>query len=469
MIQQNLLRLGMVTLAAGATAYGLTPPTNRPHGPAHHLMPMHPAPSGSPRADTLHLTMHNPSHQPERLGNIENKHILLGITGGIAAYKAPMLVRELKAAGADVQVVMTRAAKEFVTPTTLQALSGNPVREALWDESAEAAMNHIELARWADLVLIAPATANTIASLAHGQADNLLSTLCLATEAPVAIAPAMNQQMYQHMATQSNLETLSSRGIHIIGPAAGEQACGEIGPGRMEEPKAIATEIINHYFSDHPQTLAGRTVMLTTGPTQEAIDPVRYISNHSSGTQGLCLAAAFKEAGAHVILIAGPGVKAAADGIERIDVVSAREMNQAVQAHLDNVDIFVGVAAVADYRPAEEHQSKIKRSGEQDAQRALTLVENPDILAGVAHSDRRPKVVIGFAAETDDGENNARKKLRKADVICLNVVSDKSIGFNSQDNAVTLVYEDGKRMLPKQSKNQLAHAIVDNVQQIFEL
>ena len=412
--------------------------------------------------------------------NLTDKNILLGVCGGIAAYKSPMIVRALRAAGAEVQVVLSANAHRFVTATTLQAVSGNPVRQDPWDESAEAAMGHIELARWADLVLIAPATANTMARLAHGFADDLLTTIGLATAAPVYLAPAMNQQMYQHTATQNNLGMLARLGYYFIGPESGDQACGETGPGRMTEPDDLVASIAGHFeqstHDDATKPLAGRTVMITTGPTVEAIDPVRYISNHSSGKQGLGLAEAAKNAGARVILIAGPTVPAAISGIRRIDVVSAREMEQAVHDNFEEADVFIGVAAVADYRPAEAHDQKIKRAGSENAGMQIDLVENPDIIAGVAKraAGRPPAskpIVIGFAAETNNTLEHARAKRKRKclDAIVLNDVSDPSIGFNSDDNAATLIHEQGEMVFERQPKRQLADALIQEIAKIFAL
>lgn len=402
---------------------------------------------------------------------LKNKRIILASAAGIAAYKAPIVVRALTAMGAEVQTVLSANAHHFVTPTALQAVSGKPVRQNLWDESAEAAMGHIELARWADLVVVAPATANTIAHLAHGHAHDLLTTLVLATNAPVFIAPAMNQQMYQHPATQNNLATLASFGYQIIGPDSGEQACGEVGPGRMTEPEEIATflaEAVTRSMTSASESLTNVNVTITAGPTLEAIDPVRYISNHSSGLQGLCLAKSAHAAGANVTLIAGPKVGAAADGVTRVDVISAQDMYNAVMAIVPTTDIFIGVAAVADYRPANPAEQKMKRSGEPGAGLTIELVENPDIIASVAQSAKQP-LVIGFAAETNDTLEHARaKRLRKGlDAIVLNDVSDPTIGFNSTQNAATLIYDQGELTLPKQSKQQLADMLIANITEIF--
>ena len=340
--------------------------------------------------------------------NLSGQHILLGISGGIAAYKTPILVRRLVEAGASVQVVMTANAHQFVTATTLQAVSGNPVRDDLWDAGAEAAMGHIELARWADQILIAPATADTIARLASGEASDLLSTLYLASPAPVSIAPAMNQQMFQHPAVQRNLVTLKADGCRIIGPDSGDQACGDQGPGRMTEPEDLLTALAQQSLTEDQQSsLAGCSVTVTTGPTREAIDPVRYISNHSSGLQGLAVAEAARRAGAKVTLIAGPGVEGAHSDIERQDVTTAQDMYEQVHKVLPTTDIFIGVAAVADYRPAVAQEQKIKRHQHEEPDMQLALVENPDIIASVVASGQ-VKVVVGFAAETNDTLNNAR-------------------------------------------------------------
>lgn len=399
--------------------------------------------------------------------DLNNQHILLGISAGIAAYKAPILVRALRAAGAQVQVVMSANAHQFVTATSLQAVSGNPVRQDLWDEAAEAAMGHIELARWADRVLVAPATANFMAKLANGFADELLTTVCLATTAPVVLAPAMNQRMYQHPATQQNLGQLQQLGYQLVGPASGEQACGEEGPGRMVEPEDLVSALLNQV--EPSNVLAGRTVMITAGPTVEAIDPVRFISNHSSGLQGISLAEAARAAGARVILIAGPKIPASHAAIARVEVTSALEMEAAVTRHLHGVDIFVGVAAVADYRPAKPAEQKMKRAGEAHSKLSIELVENPDIIAGVANSAERPSLVVGFAAETNDTHKHAREKLRRKglDAVVLNDVSDPNIGFNSKQNAATLIYAGGEVVFPQQSKRQLADTLIRQLPQIF--
>ncbi len=403
---------------------------------------------------------------------LNNKRILLGICAGIAAYKTPILVRGLRAAGAEVQVVMTDNAHHFVTATSLQAVAGAPVRQDLWDEHAEAAMGHIELARWADLIIIAPATANTIAKLANGMADDLLTTLCLASTAPVWLAPAMNQQMFQHRATQANLRAVESLGYQLIGPESGDQACGEVGPGRMTEPDEIVSALASSVAAApgaETHNLHNKTVMITAGPTLEAIDPVRYISNHSSGLQGIAMADAALAAGAHVIFIAGPKVPSTHPAMQRIDVISALDMQAAAHEHLPGVDIFIGVAAVADYRPLEAAAQKMKRAGEKNASLTIDLVENPDIIAGVAKHPDRPRLVIGFAAETNDTHKHARQKLERKglDAVVVNDVSEPGIGFNSSDNAATLIHVDGEVAFARQSKTLLAHGLIAQIVDIF--
>ena len=406
---------------------------------------------------------------PER-SDLSGQNILLGITGGIAAYKTPMLVRQLVEAGANIQVVMSENAHRFVTSTTLQAVSGNPVRDDLWDPAAEAAMGHIELARWADQILIAPATANAIARLAAGDASNLLYTLCLASTAPISLAPAMNQQMFQHPAVQRNLATLTADGCHVIGPDSGDQACGDQGPGRMTEPEDLVLALAQpkQPWAGSRGPLSGRTVIVTTGPTREAIDPVRYISNHSSGLQGMAIADAAKQAGADVILVAGPGVAESSPDMQRIDITSAQEMHAKVHEHLAAADIFIGVAAVADYRPANPEEQKIKRHLKADEDVKLSLIENPVIIASVVRA-KQAKVVVGFAAETHDTLQNARdKRVRKGlDAIVVNDVSDQSIGFNSRDNEVTLIHEGGDIHFGKQSKTAIAQQLMEQVVELF--
>lgn len=389
--------------------------------------------------------------------SLSNKRILVGITGGIAAYKSAELVRRLQDAQAEVRVVMTAGAQEFITPLTMQALSGNPVHTALLDTEAEAAMGHIELARWADALIIAPASADFIAKMARGQADDLLSTLILAMDAPVAVAPAMNQAMYRDPATQANLEVLQQREIAIYGPAAGSQACGDTGPGRMLEAEELVDALAARFESG---ALAGLRVLVSAGPTREAIDPVRFISNHSSGKMGYALAEAAAEAGAVVTLVSGPVALDCPERVNRVFVESAEDMLAACREHSD-CDIFIATAAVADYRPAGACEQKIKKT--QDTM-SLELIRNPDILKTLAQLDNGP-FTVGFAAETNDVLAYARGKLERKglNLIVANDVSDASIGFNSDDNAVTLISADSERTLPQASKQQLARTLVAEI------
>ena len=386
-----------------------------------------------------------------------NKRILLGVTGGIAAYKAADLVRRLQDVGAQVRVVMTQGACEFITPLTMQALSGHPVHTTLLDPTAEAAMGHIELARWADLVLIAPASANFMARLAHGHGNDLLATLCLATGAPIAIAPAMNQQMWADTSTQKNLLILQEKGIKIFGPGSGSQACGEVGAGRMLEPLEIlqqAAEVFDY------QLLTGKHVVITAGPTREAIDPVRYITNKSSGKMGFALAEAAAEAGAKVTLIAGPVNLPTPSRVDRVDVTRATEMYDAcMKAVEEGCDVFVATAAVSDYRPTVTADHKIKKSTEEIH---LTLVKNPDIVASVAEHAKRP-FTVGFAAETRDVVAYAQGKLvnKKLDMIATNDVSGSNVGFNSDNNALTVIWPGGHKVLPLASKAQIAKQLIE--------
>ena len=391
---------------------------------------------------------------------LTGKHIVLGVTGGIAAYKTPQLVRDLTGLGAEVQVVVSRSAEHFVGRSALAAVSGRPVRDSLWDEAAEAAMGHIELARWADAIVIAPATAHCLARLAQGSADDLLSTLVLASTAPVYLAPAMNQQMWQAAATQRNVATLAADGVTLIGPASGDQACGEVGPGRMVEPGEIAAAL-DSALGGTSATLAGKRVVITAGPTVEAIDPVRYLSNHSSGKQGYALAQACAEAGAEVALISGPVALDPPPGVRRIDVSSALSMQAAVAAELGGCDIFIGVAAVADYRIAKPAEQKMKRAGSDGAGLTLELVENPDIIAGVAAASPKP-FVVGFAAETEHVEDHARAKLERKglDMIVVNDVSRSDIGFGSGDNAITVIDRSGAEAFGPASKLDVSRHIV---------
>ncbi len=382
---------------------------------------------------------------------LSGRRILLGISGGIAAYKSAEIVRHLRRAGAEVRVVMTRAAGEFITPMTLQALSGHPVRQALFDPEHEAAMGHIELARWAELVLVAPASADFIARFVAGMADDLLTTLCLATSAPIMLAPAMNQQMWQAAATRANVATLEQRGINLLGPAEGEQACGEIGPGRMLEPVELVEACVRQFTAG---PLSGLRVTITAGPTREALDPVRFISNHSSGKMGFAIASAAASLGAKVRLVAGPVALASPAGVARVDVEDAAGMLEAVLA--DPGEIFIGCAAVADYRPVAAAPEKIKKQTEQ---LNIELVRNPDIVAAVAALPNAP-FTVGFAAETEQLETYARGKLvdKGLDMIAANWVGDraKGGGFESEDNALQLFWDGGDVVLEFAPKTRLA-------------
>jgi phosphopantothenoylcysteine decarboxylase/phosphopantothenate--cysteine ligase len=387
---------------------------------------------------------------------MQGKRVLLGVTGGIAAYKSPDLVRRLRERGAEVQVVMTAAAREFVTATTFQAVSGRPVRTDLWDAAAEAAMGHIELARWADVVLIAPATADFLARLATGQANDLLTTLCLATEAKVAVAPAMNHVMWSNPATQANVTTLQQRGIGIFGPGAGDQACGEVGEGRMLEPLELIDRVAAVLLpKDGP--LKGRRVLISAGPTRERIDPVRFISNRSSGKMGFAVAQAAREAGAEVILVSGPVSLPTPPGVKRVDVECAAEMLTAVLREVEKTDIFISTAAVADYRPARPADQKIKKTTDT---LDLCMERTSDVLATVAARQDRP-FVVGFAAETENVEQNARLKLMKKnlDLIAANEVGhDKA--FDCEDNQLIVLWRNGRHDLGKASKQELARKLV---------
>jgi phosphopantothenoylcysteine decarboxylase / phosphopantothenate---cysteine ligase len=389
--------------------------------------------------------------------SIANKNILLGITGGIAAYKTPDLVRKLKAQGANVRVVITASAAEFVSALALQAVSGHSVSCDLLDKDAEAAMGHIELARWADILLIAPTTANFMAKLALGLADDLLSTLCIATTAPIFIAPAMNQQMWRAAATQHNLHILLSRHVTVLGPAAGEQACGDIGPGRMLEPQEIA-ELLHIQSESAPLLLRGKKVVLTAGPTREEIDPVRYITNHSSGKMGYALAAAAQQLGAKVCLVSGPTQLTKPPDVELISVQSAEQMHQAVMANITDCDIFVACAAVADYRPISKIPQKLKK---KENELTLTFVKNPDILSDVAHLPH-PPFTLGFAAETQNVRDYALAKLhaKKLNMIAANDVSDSKIGFNSEQNALNVFWPEGEKALALTDKHTLARQLM---------
>jgi len=403
---------------------------------------------------------------------LTNKHILLGVTGGIAAYKSAELIRRLRDAGAEVQVIMTAAAQEFITPLTLQALSGNPVHTDLLDPAAEAAMGHIELARWADLMLVAPASADAIARLAQGIANDLLTTCWLAAAGRKAVAPAMNQQMWADPATQANLGLLRQRGVAVFGPGSGSQACGDVGAGRLLEAVELAGLCAGQFETGR---LAGIEVVITAGPTREALDPVRYLSNHSSGKMGFALAEACVEAGARVTLIAGPVHLPAPDRAHRVDVVSALDMlaasEQAVAAAKAAAGpartVFIATAAVADYRPAQVAEQKIKK-GLKDDTLDLTLIKNPDIVATIAGQADKP-FVVGFAAETQDVERYACDKLarKRLDLIACNDVSRGDIGFQSDDNAMTVFWPAsadagglGRAELAKAAKTQIARELV---------
>ena len=388
--------------------------------------------------------------------------ILLGVTGGIAAYKSPDLVRRLRERGAEVQVVMTDGASRFITALTLQAVSGRPVRDALWDEAAEAAMGHIELARWADAVLVAPATAAFLARLAHGHADDLLSTLCLATSAPLFVAPAMNQQMWANPATAANIAVLKDRGIAILGPGEGDQACGETGPGRMLEPMQLAELTLSRLSAS--RVLAGQRVVVSAGPTRERLDPVRFISNRSSGKMGYALAQAARDAGATVVLVSGPVAIDPPRGVEFVPVESAQQMYDAVHRALAAADIYIGAAAVADYQAPAVAAQKIKKSAER---MQLDLVRAPDILASVAALKSGRPFVVGFAAETENVEENARAKLvrKRADMIAANQVGD-GLAFDCDDNSLLVLWEGGREEIGSCGKPELARRLVTLIAEI---
>ena len=392
------------------------------------------------------------------MGHLNSRRVLLAVCGGIAAYKSAELVRRLQERGAEVRVLMTRGAQEFITPLTLQALSGHPVRDSLLDAEAERGMGHIELARWADLLLIAPATADCLARLAAGRADELLGAVALATPAPKLLAPAMNQQMWRNPATVGNVATLRARGMHIVDPDSGEQACGDLGPGRMAEPAAIARAAAQRFASG---LLAGQHVLVTAGPTREALDPVRYLSNHSSGRMGYALAQAALDAGAALTLVSGPVALQAPQRARLIAVSTAREMLEACLEQAAEAHIFIACAAVADYRPAHRATEKIEKNAPTIS---VALVRNPDVLAEVSRS--RPQLFcVGFAAQTHALRERARAKLEKKrlDMIVANDVSDPAIGFNSTDNAALLLWPGGERAVERCSKSTLARLIVEEI------
>jgi phosphopantothenoylcysteine decarboxylase/phosphopantothenate--cysteine ligase len=394
---------------------------------------------------------------------MHGKHILLGVTGGIAAYKSADLVRRLRERGAEVQVIMTDGAREFVTPMTFQALSGRPVRTDLWDPAAEASMGHIELARWADLVLVAPASADFLARLAGGRADDLLATTCLATAAPIALAPAMNHQMWANAATQANVALLKERGVHVFGPGIGDQACGEVGAGRMLEPLELAALADSTLVPSG--VLSGRRVLITAGPTREPIDPVRFISNRSSGKMGFAVAQAAREAGAQVVMICGPVSLTTPAGVQRIDVESAADMLAAVQAQVQPDDIFISTAAVADYRPAQAAAHKIKKTEES---LALQMARTTDIIGTLAAGATRPAFVVGFAAETDAVEQNARSKMlrKNLDMIAANEVGHAK-AFDCADNELIVLWRNGRKLLPRNAKTQLARELIELIAAVF--
>ncbi len=391
--------------------------------------------------------------------NLSGKRIVVGITGGIAAYKTIEFIRLLRKAEVEVRVVLTPAAAEFVTPLTLQAISGNVVAQSLLDPQAELAMGHIELAKWGDALVIAPASADFIARMTVGMANDLLSTICLATDAPIFLVPAMNQQMFRQSITQENLTALSARGVQLIGPNSGFQACGDVGAGRMSEPAEIFTALSD--FFTQSQDLQGLSVAITAGPTREPIDPVRYISNHSSGKMGFAIAEAFAKRGANVTLISGPVNLPTPQNVNRINVISAQEMRQiALESAVKN-QIFIGCAAVADYRVAEVAEQKIKKSGDEIS---LKLIKNPDIIADVGHLSENRPFTVGFAAETQNVADYAKDKLQRKnlDMICANDVSGGKV-FNADDNALHLFWKDGNKTLALKSKTDLAADLVNEI------
>ncbi|MDF1588130.1 MAG: bifunctional phosphopantothenoylcysteine decarboxylase/phosphopantothenate--cysteine ligase CoaBC [Gammaproteobacteria bacterium] len=383
------------------------------------------------------------------------KKIVLGVTGSIAAYKSAELIRRMKELGADVRVVMTKAACEFITPLTLQTLSGQPVAIELLDADQESAMGHIKLARWADWIVIAPASANTIARLAHGQTDDLLSSLCLASESPLALAPAMNNKMWANEATQANLDILMKRGVHVLGPASGDQACGEQGEGRLLEPMAIIAELAQLMM---PLKLQGKKVVITAGPTYEPIDPVRFIGNRSSGKMGFAVAKAAKEAGANVVLIAGPVHLTTPPGVERINVETAAQMHEQVMASVASAAIFIACAAVADFRPQSVADNKIKKTQTDNLQ--LELVPTTDSVSEVVKLESVP-FIVGFAAETEHVADYAQTKLhtKKLDMIAANQVGE-GLGFAVDDNALDVFWSEGSQILPLANKTQLARDLM---------
>ena len=389
------------------------------------------------------------------MSDINGRHVLLGVTGSIAAYKSPDIVRRLREQGADVRVVLTASAEKLVSPTVFQAVSGEPVRGDIWDEHAEAAMGHIELAKWADLVVIAPATANIVAQLAAGSAENLLTTICLATEAPLVIAPAMNQAMWNDAATQANCDLLRKRNVQFLGPDEGSQACGDTGPGRMSEPADIVSRLSR---GGRTGPLEGLQIMVTAGPTREAIDPVRFVSNRSSGKMGFAVARAAADAGAEVTLIAGPVNLPTPPGVVRVDVESTQQMIDEAMLRIAGLDIYVDAAAISDYRPKVAVPQKIKKAADTFL---LEMVKSPDLLATIAALDDGP-FTVGFAAETENLEQYATDKLnrKKLDMIIANLVGE-NLCFDADDNEVVVLWQDGRKPLPKLSKPELARQLID--------
>lgn len=445
-------RLGTVPQQALARAFGSGPVLDSHAG----MVAADPA-AGCRKPVAAGVSFRLDRGEEQGVSALHGQRVLLGVSGGIAAYKSAELVRRLREAGAEVRVVMTAGAEHFITATTLQAVSGHPVRSSLWDAAAEAAMGHIELARWATRVLIAPATADLLARLAQGRADDLLATLCLATEAPLAVAPAMNRLMWANPATQANLALLRQRGVAVFGPDAGDQACGEVGEGRMREPAALVADLA---ATLGPRRLAGHRVLVSAGPTFEDIDPVRFLGNRSSGRMGFAVAEAAAAAGAEVTLVAGPVKLPTPAGVARIDVRSAAEMHAAVLSALPGQDAYVGAAAVADYRPVEVAGRKIKKS---EGPVELRLERTADILAEVAAHPQRPRCVLGFAAETHDVESYARGKLaaKRLDAIAANRVGLAGQGFDSEDNALTLYWDGGERDFGPAPKAAIARGLVD--------
>lgn len=399
------------------------------------------------------------------MSDLQGKRVVIGITGGIAAYKTIELIRLLRKANAEVRVVLTSAAAEFVTPLTLQAISGSPVSQSLFDPAAELSMGHIELAKWADIIVVAPATADFIARMNVGMANDLLSTLCLATSAPILLAPAMNQQMYAQTITQENMAKLAQRGVKFVGPNSGEQACGDVGAGRMSEPSEIFTALCEQLVPK--QDLHGLTVVITAGPTREAIDPVRYLSNHSSGKMGYAIAQAFAERGATVTLISGPVNLPTPANVKRINVISAQEMWEVAMESAVKNQLFIGCAAVADYRMADISEQKIKKTADNN-ELTLRLIKNPDIIASVAALDEQRPFVVGFAAETQNVEVYAKDKLQRKnlDMICANSVAGGAV-FGEDRNALHLFWKNGEKLLPSCSKTELAQVLAQEIVEQF--